>query len=82
MVDMSLEAGRYTDRRKAYEFLKEYNIKLAMDGLFAEILPSRGQLFDYESVYMGSSVQIGSKILSQSKVWGIKHKTRSFIGHL
>ena len=72
---MSLEAGRYTDRRKAYEFLKEYNIKLAMDGLFAEILPSRGQLFDYESVYMGTSAQIDSKSLSQ---FTLEMKTRGF----
>ena len=31
MVDMSLEAGRYTDRRKAYEFLKEYNTISILD---------------------------------------------------
>ena len=72
---MSLEAGRYTDRRKAYEFLKEYNIKLAMDGLFAEILPNTGQIFDYESVYMSSSAQIGSKSLSQ---FTLEMKARGF----
>ena len=52
IVDMSPKAGRITNRRKAYNFLKEYGIKIALDGLFAEILPNSAALDDYEGMYL------------------------------
>jgi len=52
LVDNSPNAGRYTNRRKARKFLKEYGIKLAKDRIFANVLPNMLQLTDYEEQYM------------------------------
>ena len=53
MVDMSPKVGRITERRKAYTFLKSYGIKIALDGIFAEIIPNNAQdLGDYEHLYL------------------------------
>merc|ERR1711971_64147 len=52
LVDNSPNAGRYTKRHDAMEFLKEYGVKLAKDDLFANILPNMLELTDYEEQYM------------------------------
>ena len=52
LVDNSPYAGRYTDRHKAMKFLEEFGIKLAKDGIFANVLPNMLSLDDYESQYM------------------------------
>ena len=53
MVDMSPKVGRITERRKAYNFLKSYGIKIALDGIFAEIIPNDLQeIGDYEHMYL------------------------------
>ena len=53
MVDMSPKVGRITERRKAYKFLKSYGIKIALDGIFAEIIPNDLQeIGDYEHMYL------------------------------
>ena len=73
---MSPQAGRFTNRRKAYDFLKEYDIKLAMDGLFAEIIPNHGQIGDYENLYMSSSAhQLVSSSVSE---YTLEFKSRGF----
>ena len=71
MVDMNPKAGRYTNRKKAYEFLKEYGIKLALDGLFSEMIPNNHQnVGDYERLYMTDS-----KDLTKT---GLEFKRRGF----
>ena len=52
LVDNSPQAGRYTDRHEAMEFLKEFDIRLAKDDIFANILPNMLELTDYEEAYM------------------------------
>ena len=52
LVDNSLNAGKYTDRHEAMEFLKEFGVKLAKDDIFANILPNMLELTDYEEQYM------------------------------
>lgn len=52
VVDNSPNAGQYTDRHEAMEFLKEFGIKLAKDDIFANILPNMLELTDYEEQYM------------------------------
>ena len=70
IVDMSSEAGRFTNRRQAYNFLKEYGINLALDGLFSEIIPNDAQIGDYERLYMSDS-----RDLSKT---GLEFKARGF----
>ena len=62
LVDNNPNAGTYTNRRKARNFLEEYGIKMAnwllldettaMYRIFANILPNMLQLTDYEEQYM------------------------------
>ena len=52
MVDNAPNAGRYTDRHQAMEFLKDFGITLAKDDPFANILPNMLDLNDYESQYL------------------------------
>jgi hypothetical protein len=52
VVDNSPQAGRYTDRHEAMDFLKEFGVKLAKDDIFANILPNMLDLTDYEEQYM------------------------------
>jgi hypothetical protein len=53
LVDNSPNAGRYTDRHDAMEFLKTFGIRLAKDDIWAyTILPNMLELHDYESEYM------------------------------
>lgn len=52
LVTNDPNAGRYTDRHQAMEFLQEFGIKLAKDGIFANILPNMLDLTDYEEQYM------------------------------
>lgn len=54
LVDNSPHAGRYTDRHDAMEFLKEFDIRLAKDDLFANVLPNMLELTDYEQAYMSA----------------------------
>ena len=61
MVDNDPEAGRYTSRLEAMEFLEEFGIKLAMTGIFANLIPNDVlDVHDYESLYM-SDEEIGNE---------------------
>ena len=58
------------------DLFKEYGIKLAMDGLFAEIIPNHGQIGDYENLYMSSSAhQLVSSSVSE---YTLEFKARGF----
>ena len=52
LVDNSPYAGASTNRHEAMEFLKEFDIRLAKDDIFANILPNMLELTDYEQAYM------------------------------
>jgi len=61
VVDNAPEAGRYTGRYEAMEFLEEFGIKLAMTGIFANFIPNDVlDVHDYESLYM-SDEEIGNE---------------------
>lgn len=55
LVDNSQNAGRYTDRHNATEFLKEFGMSLAVEGIFGNIFPNDASLEDYESLYMSKA---------------------------
>ena len=74
MVDMRPNAGRFTDRRKAYEFLKSYEIKIALDGFLADFIPPNAQeLGDYEQLYLSHEEfkQRGFQAISSANMLGI-----------
>ena len=49
---MSPEAGRFTDRQKVFAFLKQYKIKIALQGWLADLVPKHVQIHNYENYYM------------------------------
>ena len=75
IVDMSPKAGRITERRKAYDFLKSYGIKIALDGLFAELIIPKNvaNAGDYEHTYMTKNEfkHRGFQAISSANILGI-----------
>ena len=52
IVDLN-EGGRFTERQKAYDFLKSHGIKIALDGSLADNIPRNAQdISDYEHLYL------------------------------
>ena len=74
MVDLTPKIGRFTERRKAYEFLKSYQIKIALDGFLADFIPPNAQeLGDYEQLYLSHEEfkQRGFQAISSANMLGI-----------